>query len=94
MLDEAHQAAGVQAQWDHSQTGDNAPYGVYNGLTLTERQRSQRPATGAGLSARRERVAFAPNFYEDTSTGYKGGAYGISAPTARRCRSTRRGSST
>ncbi len=37
LLDEAHQAAGVTASWDKSQADDQAaPYGVYNGLALTE----------------------------------------------------------
>jgi nitrate reductase beta subunit len=37
--------------------------------------------SGAGLSAPRERVA-PPNFYEDTATKYKGGAYGLSTDGA------------
>ena len=79
MLDEAHQAAGVQAQWDHSQTGDNAPYGVYNGLTLTEANDPNEQVLGY-LPAESEWRS--PNFYEDTSTGYKGGAYGLSTDGA------------
>lgn len=79
MLDEAHQAAGVQAQWDHSQTGDNAPYGVYNGLTLTETKDPNETVLGY-LPAESEWRS--PNFYEDTSTGYKGGAYGLSTDGA------------
>jgi nitrate reductase beta subunit len=78
-LDEAHQAAGVQAQWDHSQTGDNAPYGVYNGLTLTEAGGPNETVLGY-LPAESEWRS--PNFYEDTSTGYKGGAYGLSTDGA------------
>jgi len=79
MLDEAHRAAGVQAQWDHSQTGDNAPYGVYNGLTLTETKDPNETVLGY-LPAESEWRS--PNFYEDTSTGYKGGAYGLSSDGA------------
>jgi nitrate reductase beta subunit len=79
MLDEAHQAAGVQAQWDHSQAGDNAPYGVYNGLTLTETKDPNETVLGY-LPAESEWRS--PNFYEDTSTGYKGGAYGLSTDGA------------
>jgi nitrate reductase beta subunit len=75
LLDEAHQAAGVQAQWDASQTGENAPYGVYNGLTLTEANDPNEQVLGY-LPAESEWRS--PNFYEDTSTGYKGGAYGLS----------------
>jgi nitrate reductase beta subunit len=79
LLDEAHQAAGVQAQWDHSQPGDNAPYGVYNGLTLTEANDPNEQVLGY-LPAESEWRS--PNFYEDTSTGYKGGAYGLSTDGA------------
>ena len=35
-LDEAHQAANKTAGWDTSQTSEQAPYGVYNGMTITE----------------------------------------------------------
>lgn len=79
LLDEAHQAAGVQAQWDAGQTGENAPYGVYNGLTLTEASSPNEQVLGY-LPAESEWRS--PNFYEDTSTGYKGGAYGLSTDGA------------
>jgi len=79
LLDEAHQAAGVQAQWDRSQTGENSPYGVYNGLTLTEASGPNEQVLGY-LPAESEWRS--PNFYEDTSTGYKGGAYGLSTDGA------------
>ncbi len=75
LLDEAHQTAGVQPQWDHSQVSDRAPYGVYNGLTLTEANGPNEQVLGY-LPAESEWRS--PNFYEDVSTGYKGGAYGLS----------------
>ena len=79
LLDAAHQAAGVPAQWDAGQTGENAPYGVYNGLTLTEAGGPNETVLGY-LPAESEWRS--PNFYEDTSTGYKGGAYGLSTDGA------------
>lgn len=79
LLDEAHQSAGVQAQWDRSQASDNAPYGVYNGLTLTEASGPNEQVLGY-LPAEREWRS--PNFYEDTSTSYRGGAYGLSTDGA------------
>lgn len=75
LLDEAHQAAGTTASWDRSQAGDSAPYGVYNGLTLTEAAGPNEQVLGY-LPAESEWRA--PNFYEDTSTAYKGGAFGLS----------------
>ncbi len=76
LLDEAHQAAGVKAGWDKSQANDQtAPYGVYNGLTLTEASGPNEQVLGY-LPAESEWRA--PNFYEDTSTAYKGGAFGLS----------------
>jgi len=35
-LDDAHQAAGKTAEWDTSQRSEAAPYGIYNGMTITE----------------------------------------------------------
>ena len=76
LLDEAHQAAGVTASWDKSQADDQAaPYGVYNGLALTEASGPNEQVLGY-LPAESEWRA--PNFYEDTSTAYKGGAFGLS----------------
>lgn len=75
LLDEAHQAAGVRASWDRTQTQDSAPYGVYNGLTLTEAAGPNEQVLGY-LPAESEWRS--PNFYEDTSTAYKGGAFGLS----------------
>ncbi|HEY4724205.1 MAG TPA: nitrate oxidoreductase subunit beta, partial [Anaerolineae bacterium] len=34
MLDNAHQKANVKAEWDTRQANSNAPYGMYNGLTI------------------------------------------------------------
>ncbi|RIK46322.1 MAG: nitrate oxidoreductase subunit beta [Chloroflexi bacterium] len=75
LLDEAHQAAGVRASWDRTQAQDSAPYGVYNGLTLTEAAGPNEQVLGY-LPAESEWRS--PNFYEDTSTAYKGGAFGLS----------------
>ncbi len=68
-LDEAHQAAGKKAEWDAGQAGANTPYGVYNGLTITEAAGKEQQALGYVPADAEWR---APNFYEDTSTGYKG----------------------
>lgn len=75
MLDKAHQAAGKTAEWDLAQAGDAAPYGVYNGLTLTEAAGPNEQTLGY-LPPDNEWQA--PNFYEDTSTAYKGDRLGIS----------------
>jgi len=74
-LDEAHRAAGRIAEWSPADAGPNAPYGVYHGLTITEAAGAEQQALGylpADLEWR------APNFYEDTSTGYRGDRLGIS----------------
>jgi len=75
LLDEAHQAAGVQPRWDRSQVSEQAPYGVYNGLTLTEAAGPNDVVLGYLPTEAEWR---SPNFYEDTSTAYKGGAFGLS----------------
>jgi len=69
MLDEAHQAAGKKAEWDTTQTNDTAPYGVYNGMTITEAAAAEQQALGYIPPDTEWR---APLFYEDTSTHYKG----------------------
>ena len=74
-LDEAHQAAGVQAEWDTSQTSGESPYGVYNGMTLTEAAGDEEQVLGYNPTDEEWR---SPNFYEDTATKYKGGKLGIS----------------
>ena len=75
LLDEAHQAAGIQPRWDRSQVSEQAPYGVYNGLTLTEAAGPNDVVLGYLPTDAEWR---SPNFYEDTSTAYKGGAFGLS----------------
>lgn len=75
LLDEAHQAAGIQPRWDRSQVSEQAPYGVYNGLTLTEAAGPNDVVLGYLPTEAEWR---SPNFYEDTSTAYKGGAFGLS----------------
>jgi hypothetical protein len=75
LLDEAPQAAGIQPRWDRSQASEQAPYGVYNGLTLTEAAGPNDVALGYLPTDAEWR---SPNFYEDTSTAYKGGAFGLS----------------
>lgn len=74
-LDDAHAAAGQAATWDAGQTSEAAPYGVYNGLTLTEAGGPNEQVLGY-LPADNEWRS--PNFYEDTATSYKGGKLGIS----------------
>lgn len=74
-LDEAHQAAGQKASWDESQANENSPYGTYDGLTISEASGIEEQALGY-LPTDQEWGA--PNIYEDTSTGYKGGNLGIS----------------
>ena len=75
LLDEAHAAAGRTAEWDATQSGAEAPYGVYNGMTISEAGGPNEQALGY-LPAEAEWRA--PNFYEDTSTKYKGGNLGLS----------------
>lgn len=75
LLDEAHQAAGVKPNWDRTQANEKAPYGVYNGLTLTEAAGPNEVVLGY-LPADAEWRS--PNFYEDTSTAYRGGPFGLS----------------
>lgn len=75
LLDEAHKAAGQQAEWDTKQAGENAPYGVYNGLTIFETGAPNQEALGYLPPDSEWR---APNFYEDTATAYEGDKLGIS----------------
>jgi nitrate reductase beta subunit len=75
MLDEAHQAAGKKAEWDGTKKGKNAPYGTYNGITITEAGAPNQNAIGYIPPDTEWR---APNFYEDTSTAYKGDDLGFS----------------
>jgi len=71
-LDEAHQAGGREATW---RSDDSSKYGIYEGMTITEAARDGEQALGY-LPPDAEWTA--PNFYEDTSTAYKGGPMGIS----------------
>ena len=80
MLDDAHQQAEVKAEWNPTQAGDAAPYGVYNGLTITEAAAGT-PEQALGYLPQ-DTEWRAPNFYEDTSTGYKGNQLGISTEGA------------
>jgi nitrate reductase beta subunit len=79
LLDNAHQSAGKAAEWDTSQSSQNAPYGVYNGLTLTEAGGTAQQVLGYLPEDSEWR---APNFYEDTSTSYKGDRLGLSTEGA------------
>jgi len=74
-LDEAHKAANKSAEWDTSRPGPNAPYGTYNGLTIFEAGGVEQQALGYLPPDTEWR---APNFYEDTSTAYKGDDLGFS----------------
>jgi nitrate reductase beta subunit len=75
LLDEAHKTAGKKAEWDGQQKTDAAPYGAYNGLTLFETNDAEKTVQGYLPSDSEWR---APNFYEDTSTSYKGAKLGLS----------------
>jgi len=75
LLDEAHRAAGRQPAWDPSQANPNAPYGVYEGMTITE---ASAPADQALGYLPEDTEWSAPNLYEDTSTSYEGDRLGIS----------------
>ncbi len=77
-LDEAHQATGKAATWDPSQTGDQAPYGVFGGLTITEAAIETQTGNQALGYLPADDEWSAPNFYEDTATRYRGGRLGIS----------------
>lgn len=74
-LDEAHTAAGAASTWDGGQQSETAPYGVYGGLTISEAGGANEQALGYLPEDKEWR---APNFYEDTSTSYKGGQLGLS----------------
>jgi nitrate reductase / nitrite oxidoreductase, beta subunit len=76
MLDEAHQAAGQTPAWDESDPSEQAPYGVYNGMTLTEAAAGTGDQVIGYLPSEEEWRA--PNFGEDSATRYKGGKLGIS----------------
>jgi nitrate reductase beta subunit len=71
-LDEAHQAESKAPIW---KPDESSKYGVYDGMTITEAAKSGEQALGY-LPPDAEWTA--PNFYEDTSTSYKGGSMGIS----------------
>ena len=75
LLEAAHQTAGRSAEWDLSQAGPRAPYGVYDGLTISEAAGAEEQALGYLPPDAEWR---APNFYEDTSTAYPGDRLGIS----------------
>jgi nitrate reductase beta subunit len=79
-LDAAHRAAGKSARWDTSQRGEQAPYGVYDGLTITEAAAGTNDQALGYLPEDKEWRA--PNFYEDTATAYKGDPLGISTEGA------------
>ena len=80
MLDKAHQAAGKKAEWDTKGVNDQSPYGVYNGMTITEAASPEQQALGYIPPDTEWR---APLFYEDTATSYQGDAkLGISVEGA------------
>ncbi|TAH54118.1 MAG: nitrate oxidoreductase subunit beta [Chloroflexota bacterium] len=79
MLDAAQQKTGKPAQWDTTQTDAKKPYGTYNGLTIFEANDPTQQALGYIPNDAEWR---APNFYEDTSTAYKGDNLGISTEGA------------
>jgi nitrate reductase beta subunit len=76
LLERAHQEAGVESSWEPAEgDGEQAPYGVYKGLTITEAAPQGEEALGYLPPDSEWR---APNFYEDTSTGYKTNPMGYS----------------
>ncbi|MBI2370825.1 MAG: nitrate oxidoreductase subunit beta [Deltaproteobacteria bacterium] len=82
MLDDVHQRANVEPSWDVAKRdGKERPYVTFEGLTIFEAARKRygpeghQPALGYLPTDAEWR---APNIYEDTSTGYKGGAFGLS----------------
>ena len=79
LLEKAHETAGIQPEWDKSQAAHESPYGAYNGLTLTETRSADDVVLGYTPT---EMDWTAANFYEDTSTAYKGGPFGLSSDGA------------
>lgn len=77
-LDEAHQASGKTAEWDPAQNGDQSPYGLYNGMTITEAATETQNGNQALGYLPPDTEWSSPSFYEDTATKYKGGKLGIS----------------
>jgi nitrate reductase beta subunit len=75
-LDEAHQASGRQASWNPN---GSTKYGTYEGMTITEAAENGEQALGYTPP---DTEWTAPNFYEDTSTGYKGDRFGLSTQGA------------
>jgi nitrate reductase / nitrite oxidoreductase, beta subunit len=82
-LDQAHQQTGRAAEWDASQTGDEAPYGIYQGMTIAEAASALQTGDQALGYLPPDDEWRAPNFYEDTATKYKGGKLGISEEGAK-----------
>ena len=81
-LDEAHQTAGRSAEWDPAQTGEQSPYGIYNGMTVTEAATELNTGNQALGYLPPDNEWSAPNFYEDTATKYQGDRLGISTEGA------------
>lgn len=79
-LDEAHKANGKSAAWDTQLRNEQAPYGVYQGLTITEAASNLNEQALGYLPEDKEWIA--PNLYEDTATAYKGDKLGISTEGA------------
>ncbi|MAT99575.1 MAG: nitrate oxidoreductase subunit beta [Anaerolineaceae bacterium] len=77
-LDEAHEAVGRAAEWDPNQSSEQSPYGVYNGMTITEAAIETQTGNQALGYLPPDHEWSAPNFYEDTATKYKGGRLGLS----------------
>ncbi|MEI2612981.1 MAG: 4Fe-4S dicluster domain-containing protein [Candidatus Promineifilaceae bacterium] len=77
-LEEAHETAGKEMTWDTSAVGEQSPYGVYQGLTITEAAAETQSGDQALGYLPQDTEWSAPNFYEDTSTKYKGGRLGLS----------------
>lgn len=78
MLDEAHQATDKTAGWQSGSEEPEAPYGVYDGMTITEAALEQSTGQEALGYLPPDHEWASPNFYEDTATRYKGGRLGIS----------------
>ncbi|MBP8000101.1 MAG: nitrate oxidoreductase subunit beta, partial [Chloroflexi bacterium] len=67
-LEEAHETAGKEMTWDTSAVGEQSPYGVYQGLTITEAAAETQSGDQALGYLPQDTEWSAPNFYEDTST--------------------------
>lgn len=68
MLDEAHEAAGIDPGWTADATGREAPYGTYEGMTIFEAAAREQPQRQQALGYLPPDDEWrAPNVFEDVS---------------------------